>query len=97
MDEVSDVDKESLPGSQEGGREEFRQRNGHVTINVEPETPVSSVKKGILKTLNLETSSGKAELRKAEVKMTEAFVTFHHKLRLLKSYRYMITYTAMPD
>lgn len=57
----------------------------HVKINVGAETPISTVK-GIVGTSSLEISFSKAELRKAEEKMTQAFITFHHKLRLLKGY-----------
>lgn len=57
----------------------------HVKINVEAETPISTLK-GILGISSSEISCNKAELRTAEEKMTKAFVSFHHKLRLLKSY-----------
>lgn len=57
----------------------------HVKINVEPETPISTVK-GILMSSNSDLSFSKAELKKAEERMTKAFVEFYQRLRLLKSY-----------
>ena len=57
----------------------------HVKINVEPETPVSTVKKIILSSKS-DLSYSKEDLRKAEQLMTRAFVTFYQKLRLMKSY-----------
>lgn len=57
----------------------------HVKINVQPETPISTVK-GCLMSSNSELSFSKAELNKAEKRMTRAFIEFYKKLRLLKSY-----------
>lgn len=57
----------------------------HVRINVTPETPVSTLK-GILMRSNSDLSFSKRELRKAEEQMTRAFIEFHRKLLLLKSY-----------
>lgn len=56
----------------------------HVKINVEPETPVSTLKGVIMS--KAERPFTKNELKKAEDLMTIAFVEFYHKLRLLKSY-----------
>ncbi|KAK4749218.1 hypothetical protein SAY87_026667 [Trapa incisa] len=60
----------------------------HVKINVPPETPISTVK-GLLMIPSSELSFTKAELRKAEERMTIAFVEFYQKLRFLKSYCFM--------
>ncbi|KAL0013987.1 hypothetical protein SO802_001056 [Lithocarpus litseifolius] len=57
----------------------------HVKINVTPETPVSTLK-GILMSSNSDFSFIRKELRKAEQRMTQAFIEFYQKLRLLKSY-----------
>ncbi|KAF9663759.1 hypothetical protein SADUNF_Sadunf17G0085500 [Salix dunnii] len=59
-----------------------------VKINVEPETPLSTVKKVIL---NSKTglSYSREGLRKAEELMNQAFVEFYRKLRLLKSYCFL--------
>lgn len=51
---------------------------GDVKINVGPATPT------ILLSSNVTVS--RAELRKAEEKMTIAFMEFHERLRLLKNY-----------
>lgn len=56
----------------------------HVKINVGLETPISAVK-GLLSSSS-DFSFSKAELRKAEERMTLAFMEFYQKLRLLKSY-----------
>ncbi|WCJ25701.1 EXS (ERD1/XPR1/SYG1) family protein [Euphorbia peplus] len=60
----------------------------HVRINVEPETPVSTIKKIILSSKS-DLNFSKEELRKAEGLITQAFIQFHHKLRLIKSYCFM--------
>lgn len=57
----------------------------HVKINIERETPISTLK-GILTTSTSDLSFSKEELRKAEELITKAFVEFHKKLRVLKSY-----------
>lgn len=57
----------------------------HVKINVTPETPVSTLK-GILMSSNSDFSFSRKELRKAEQQMTQAFIEYYQKLRLLKSY-----------
>ena len=57
----------------------------HVKINFTPETPVSTLK-GILMSSNSDFSFSRKELRKAEEQMTQAFIEFYQKLRLLKSY-----------
>ncbi|KAJ6371304.1 hypothetical protein OIU77_001751 [Salix suchowensis] len=59
-----------------------------VKINVEPKTPVSTIKKVILNS-NTGLSYSKEGLRKAEELMNQAFVEFYRKLRLLKSYCFL--------
>ncbi|WKA04655.1 hypothetical protein VitviT2T_022668 [Vitis vinifera] len=60
----------------------------HVKINIERETPISTLK-GILTTSTSDLSFSKEELRKAEELITKAFVEFHKKLRVLKSYCFL--------
>ncbi|XWS30233.1 hypothetical protein CRYUN_Cryun24cG0099200 [Craigia yunnanensis] len=60
----------------------------HVKVNVEPETPISTLK-GILKSSRSDLSFSRQELSKAEEKITQAFVEFYRKLRLLKSYCFL--------
>ncbi|XVF14313.1 hypothetical protein REPUB_Repub09cG0048300 [Reevesia pubescens] len=60
----------------------------HVKINVELETPVSTLK-GVMKSSKSDLSFSKQELRKAEEKITQAFFEFYRKLRLLKSYCFL--------
>ncbi|KAG5226951.1 EXS family protein [Salix suchowensis] len=59
-----------------------------VKINVEPETPVSTIRKVILNS-NTGLSYSKEGLRKAEELMNQAFVEFYRKLRLLKTYCFL--------
>ncbi|XP_048230137.1 phosphate transporter PHO1 homolog 9 [Ricinus communis] len=60
----------------------------HVKINVEPETPVSTMK-NIISSSKADLSYSKKELRKAEELITRAFIAFYQKLRLLKSYCFL--------
>ncbi|XP_017975932.1 PREDICTED: phosphate transporter PHO1 homolog 9 [Theobroma cacao] len=60
----------------------------HVKINCEPETPISTLK-GVIKSSKSDLSFSRQELRKAEEKITQAFVEFYRKLRLLKSYCFL--------
>ncbi|KAG8659546.1 phosphate transporter PHO1 homolog 9 isoform X2 [Manihot esculenta] len=60
----------------------------HVKINVEPETPVSTMK-NIIASSKSDLSYSKEELRKAEELMARAFIVFYQKLRLLKSYCFL--------
>ncbi|XP_019228695.1 PREDICTED: phosphate transporter PHO1 homolog 9-like isoform X2 [Nicotiana attenuata] len=60
----------------------------HVRINVEPETPVSTLRK-VIRTSNSNLSFSREELRKAEEQIRKAFVEFYQKLRLLKSYCFL--------
>lgn len=57
----------------------------HVKINVESETPISTIK-GMLRSTSTNCSFSRTELKTAQDKMTHAFISFHHELRLLKSY-----------
>ncbi|XVF58314.1 hypothetical protein PTKIN_Ptkin07bG0055900 [Pterospermum kingtungense] len=60
----------------------------HVKINVEPETPISTLK-GVISSSKSDLSFSRQELRKAEGKITQALVEFYRKLRLLKSYCFL--------
>ncbi|KAJ8546044.1 hypothetical protein K7X08_018627 [Anisodus acutangulus] len=60
----------------------------NVRINIEPATPVSTLKK-LIKASKANLSYSKDELRKAEEQMKKAFVEFYQKLRLLKNYRFL--------
>ncbi|XP_042060255.1 phosphate transporter PHO1 homolog 9-like isoform X2 [Salvia splendens] len=60
----------------------------HVKINVDPDTPVSTLKNVVMSS-KLELSFSKDELRRAEKKMRKAFIEFHQQLRLLKSYSFL--------
>ncbi|OIS99169.1 PREDICTED: phosphate transporter PHO1 homolog 9-like [Nicotiana attenuata] len=60
----------------------------YVKINVEPETPLSTLRNCCM-TSTSELSFSKEELRKAEEQMRKAFVEFYQKLRLLKSYCFL--------
>ncbi|CAN4079402.1 unnamed protein product [Withania somnifera] len=58
----------------------------YVKINIEPGTPVSTLRSCIMISKS-HLSFSKEELRKAEEQMKKAFVEFYQKLLLLKSYR----------
>ncbi|KAK6280059.1 hypothetical protein POUND7_020326 [Theobroma cacao] len=60
----------------------------HVKINCQPETPISTLK-GVIKSSKLNLSFSRQELRKREEKITQAFVEFYRKLRLLKTYCFL--------
>ncbi|OMO79339.1 hypothetical protein CCACVL1_13742 [Corchorus capsularis] len=60
----------------------------HVKINVEPETPVSTLR-GVIKSSKSDLSFSRQELRQAEEKIIQAFVEFYRKLRLLRSYCFL--------
>ncbi|TXG57586.1 hypothetical protein EZV62_015415 [Acer yangbiense] len=60
----------------------------HVKIKIEPETPVSTLR-GVLSGSISGITFSKFELKKAEELMTQAFVVFYQKLRLLKSYCFL--------
>ncbi|KAL0461612.1 UNVERIFIED_CONTAM: Phosphate transporter [Sesamum latifolium] len=60
----------------------------HVKINVDPDTPISTLRNVIISSKS-DPSFSKAELKKAEEKLGRAFVEFYQKLRLLKSYCFL--------
>ncbi|CAM8996744.1 unnamed protein product [Rhodiola kirilowii] len=60
----------------------------NVKINLVPDTPVTTLK-GMVLDSKLELSYNKGELRKAEQLMTHAFIEFHKRLRLSKSYSFL--------
>ncbi|KAM7520708.1 hypothetical protein LguiB_019670 [Lonicera macranthoides] len=60
----------------------------HVKVNVEPETPVSTLQ-SMLMSSKSSLSFSKEELRKVEEQMRRAFIEFYQKLRLLKSYCFL--------
>ncbi|KAM3286504.1 phosphate transporter PHO1 9 [Capsicum chacoense] len=60
----------------------------NVKINIEPATPISTLK-NVIKTSNANLKFSKGELKRAEEQMKKAFVEFCQKLRLLKSYRFL--------
>ncbi|CAN4082619.1 unnamed protein product [Withania somnifera] len=60
----------------------------NVKINIDPATPISTLK-NVIKTSKPNSSFSKNELSKAEEQMTKAFVVFYQKLRLLKNYRFL--------
>ncbi|KAI3520858.1 hypothetical protein L1887_10310 [Cichorium endivia] len=59
-----------------------------VKINVKPESAISTLK-NILDGSKSDLSFSKGELRNAQTKLKQAFVEFHRKLRLLKSYSFL--------
>lgn len=62
----------------------------HVKINVVVETPTATLR-SVIKSSKSDLSFSKQELRTAEEKITQAFLEFYRKLRLLKSYWYLIS------
>ncbi|XP_059670362.1 phosphate transporter PHO1 homolog 9-like [Cornus florida] len=60
----------------------------HVKINLAPETPVSTLKHVLMRSTS-DLSFSKVELRKVEEQMTQAFIEFHGRLRLLKSFCFL--------
>ncbi|KAK6129270.1 hypothetical protein DH2020_036979 [Rehmannia glutinosa] len=60
----------------------------HVKINVDPDTPVSTLR-NLIKSSKSDLSFSKEELRKAEAKLQQAFIEFYQQLRLLKSYCFL--------
>lgn len=57
----------------------------HTRINIQPGTPVSTLK-NVFICSKPDLSFTREELKRAEEEMKHAFVEFHRKLRLLKSY-----------
>ncbi|XP_047310260.1 phosphate transporter PHO1 homolog 9-like [Impatiens glandulifera] len=60
----------------------------HVKMNVEAETPVSTMMK-LLKSSNSDLNCTKGELRKVEDILRQAFAEFYKQLRLLKNYSFL--------
>ncbi|KAI3452277.1 hypothetical protein Pfo_008942 [Paulownia fortunei] len=60
----------------------------HVKLNVDPDTPVSTLR-NVIKSSKSDLSFSKEELRKAEEKLRQAFIQFYQQLRLLKSYCFL--------
>ncbi|GMJ04127.1 hypothetical protein like AT3G29060 [Hibiscus trionum] len=60
----------------------------HVKINVELETPIATLR-SVIKSSKSDLSFSRQELRTAEEKISQAFVEFYRKLRLLKSYCFL--------
>ncbi|XP_076925203.1 phosphate transporter PHO1 homolog 9-like isoform X2 [Bidens hawaiensis] len=60
----------------------------HVKINVTPESALSTLKT-IFDATKSDLSFSKREVRTAQAKLKQAFVEFHRKLRLLKSYCFL--------
>ncbi|GLU11050.1 hypothetical protein SLE2022_278220 [Rubroshorea leprosula] len=86
----SDIgDPESKKPDIDGFRPASLEILDHVKINVEQESPVSTLK-GVLKNSSRsDLSFSRQELKKAEELMTQAFSEFYQKLRLLKSYCFL--------
>ncbi|KAK4712428.1 hypothetical protein R3W88_006941 [Solanum pinnatisectum] len=60
----------------------------NVKINIEPATPLSTLK-NVIKSSKSDLSFSRQELRKAEEQIRMAFVEFYQKLRLLKNYSFL--------
>ncbi|KAL3346728.1 hypothetical protein AABB24_025264 [Solanum stoloniferum] len=60
----------------------------NVKINIEPATPISTLK-NVIKSSKSDISFSRQELRKAEEQIRMAFVEFYQKLRLLKNYSFL--------
>ncbi|KAL0381041.1 UNVERIFIED_CONTAM: Phosphate transporter [Sesamum angustifolium] len=60
----------------------------HVKINVDPDTPISTLRNVIISSKS-DLSFSKEEIRKVEEKLGRAFIEFYQKLRLLKSYCFL--------
>ncbi|KAG8366922.1 hypothetical protein BUALT_Bualt16G0018300 [Buddleja alternifolia] len=60
----------------------------HVKINIDPDTPISTLR-NLLMSSKSDLSFSKKELRKAEEKLKRAFIDFYQQLVLLKSYCFL--------
>ncbi|KAL6551580.1 hypothetical protein OROGR_007734 [Orobanche gracilis] len=94
MDVIHEVEMSArgASGDQPMRAENFRPASleilDHVKINVDPDTPVSTLKNVIMSSIT-DLSFSKEEFRKAEEKLRLAFVEFYQELRLLKSYCFL--------
>ncbi|GFP98201.1 phosphate transporter pho1 homolog 9 [Phtheirospermum japonicum] len=91
MDVIHEVEMSSSEG-QQARADKFRPAPlevlDHVKINVDPDTPVSTLR-SVIKSSKIDLSFSKIELRKAEDKLRLAFIQFYQELRLLKSYCFL--------
>ncbi|CAM8903494.1 unnamed protein product [Rhodiola kirilowii] len=94
MDMIQEVEMSRNEGARDkkkSGKNRDRAPLGvldNVKINLEPDNPVSTLR-GIVLDSKLDLCYNKGELRKAKELMTHAFVEFHKRLRLLKSYSFL--------
>ncbi|KAE8735828.1 Phosphate transporter PHO1-like protein 5 [Hibiscus syriacus] len=96
MDAIQEIEMSSDRISKEGMKEaadrEFRPAPvhvlDHVKINVELETPIE-ILRSVIKCSKSDLSFSRQELRTAEEKISQAFIEFYRKLRLLKSYCFL--------
>ncbi|XP_057769552.1 phosphate transporter PHO1 homolog 9 [Salvia miltiorrhiza] len=96
LDAIQEVEMSS---EGDGGEEARAKRNrnfrpaslevlDHVKINVEPDTPVSTLR-NMIGNSKSDLSFSKVELSRAEEKLRQAFTEFYQQLRLLKSYCFL--------
>ncbi|KAK4488451.1 hypothetical protein RD792_004215 [Penstemon davidsonii] len=90
MDSIQEVEMstEETSAPMKGFRPAPLEVLDHVKINVDPDTPVSTLRNVIMSSKS-DLSFSKDELRNAEEKLTQAFVEFYQQLRLLKSYSFL--------
>ncbi|GAA0166178.1 secondary carrier transporter [Lithospermum erythrorhizon] len=90
-DESSSGDNE--PNSNNHKAEEYNPASlrflNQVKINIEPETPRSTLKNVLNCSLDSDLSFSKVELKKAEEKLRLAFTEFYQKLGLLKNFSFL--------
>ncbi|XP_049346633.1 phosphate transporter PHO1 homolog 9-like isoform X1 [Solanum verrucosum] len=98
IQEVEMTGEEILEEESTSGNREKEKRNlmrfrpapieilDNVKINIDPATPISTLK-NVIRTSKANLKFSKDELKKAEEQMKTALVEFYKKLRLLKSYR----------
>lgn len=90
MNTINEVEMSSEGSSRNKNHiESFRPASldvlNHVKINVEPNTPVSTLR-NLIGSSKSDLSFSKDELKSAEEKLRRAFIGFYQQLRLLKSY-----------
>ncbi|XP_051140634.1 phosphate transporter PHO1 homolog 9-like [Andrographis paniculata] len=88
IDEISEAEKEEKKDKMVRFRPAPLEILSAVRINIDPETPVSTLR-NVLGSSKSELSFSKEELRKAEERLGKAFVGFYQQLRLLKSYCFL--------